>query len=145
MVTITRIRSRGQGGRVAATLLVLVMTAALLALTLAGPALAAWPPETSLMGCTAKVTSVDIVARTLSAEFQTGSIDPRFKQGDVLTWVVDDRTALHMNGGPFQGDCTLGDFRVGQMVVIAGQYDFRNPVPVFTAWYIVATGPPPQL
>lgn len=134
--------------RPAGVLFLLAAAAALLAMSLAGPALAKKPAgdkhKTRPFVCQADVSSVSTSANTLTAKVVRGSRQLKDLVGKQATFTVAGKAVILKVGGSGADVISLGDVATGDRVIIHGLVDRTDAkARVFTAWFILDRGPAP--
>ena len=132
----------------AARIALLAAAVALLAFTVAGPAMAraAAPPTAKARPFMAQatVTAVDVSAKTLTAKVLKGNRQMKTSIGKDVTFAVGDSAVIVKIGEQGATTISLGALVAGDRVLVAGRVDRTNPaMPVFKAWLVIDRGPAP--
>jgi len=132
----------------AARIALLAAAVALLAFTVAGPAMAraAAPPTAKARPFMAQatVTAVDVSAKTLTAKVVKGNRPMKTSIGKDVTFAVGDSAVIVKIGEQGATTISLGALVAGDRVLVAGRVDRTNPaMPVFNTWLVIDRGPAP--
>jgi hypothetical protein len=143
----TRVRAAGKIRRPAARIALLAAAVALLCLMVAGPVVAqAAAPKVKARPFSAKatVTSVDVTAKTLTANVVKGNRAMKASIGKDLVFTLSDAAVLVKVSKDGATTIALGDLVAGDRVLIHGRVDLTDPAaPVFKVWLIIDRGPAP--
>jgi hypothetical protein len=133
--------TRAHGRRRPAVIAVLVaLVVTLLALGVAGPALAHPHAKAKMRPfvCKAVVTKTDATAMTLTAKVTRTTRPLKRLNGTDVTFTLSERTTLLKAGGKPPVKLALADFGAGDRVLIVGRVDRSNPdAPVYKARLII--------
>ena len=132
----------------AARIALLAAAVALLAFTVAGPAMAraAAPPTAKARPFMAQatVTAVDVSAKTLTAKVLKGNRQMKTSIGKDVTFAVGDAAVIVKIGEDGATTVALSGLVAGDRVLVRGRVDRTNPAaPAFNAWLIIDRGPKP--
>jgi len=143
-----RIRAAGRVRRPAARIALLAAAVTLLALMVAGPAVAqaAAPPNVKARHFMAQatVTSVNVAAKTLTAKVVKGNRPMKASIGKDVVFAVGDSAIIVKIGEEGATTIGLGGLVAGDRVLVTGRVDRTHPdAMVFNAWLIIDRGPKP--
>jgi len=130
-----------------ATVLVLAAAAALLALSVAGPATARDPgakAKARPFACFAVVTAVNAQGGTVTATVKKGNRAVKNCVGKDVTFAVAANAVIVKLGDGDPATVSLSAVAVGDRVHLLGKVDLTTPgAPVFTAHLVLDAGPKP--